>query len=64
LQTVTVYYFTHYDIITDQWILSKRPASRVAIEALGSSYRVVEESAKEVNAADLDNDGLLGKENR
>ena len=61
MQTVTVYYFECYDVKTDKFIRSKRPAKWETIEALGHLCRVIEDSAKEVNVADLDGDGFLAK---
>lgn len=60
--TVTVYYFTDYDVSADQVVRSKRPATRTAIERMGARYQIIEESAIEVTASDLDESGFLAKD--
>ena len=53
---VTVYFFTKYDILSDQTIRSKRPATLEAIRlAFGQPLM---ETAEEISAYDLDEDGF------
>ncbi|MGC9976190.1 MAG: hypothetical protein ABSC57_05670, partial [Syntrophales bacterium] len=56
---VTVYYFTDYNIVTDQIIRSKRMATFVWVKSL--NYMPLMETAKEVDTSELDDDGLYPK---
>ena len=53
---VTVYFFTKYDIGSDQNLRSKRPATLEAIER--SFGQPLMETAEEINVADLDEEGF------
>jgi hypothetical protein len=55
----TVYFFSTYDVDSDQIVRSKRPATRFAIGKLGDRFRVIEESAFRVDCHELDPDGFL-----
>jgi len=55
--TVTVYYFTMYDIRTDEEVKSKRPATRDAIFRVCGT--ILEETAEEVDPLELDERGFL-----
>ncbi len=57
MATVTVYYFTMYDIQYDKVVRSQRPATRETIERFRGI--VQEDTAEEVDASRLDENGLL-----
>jgi len=57
MEKITVYYFTKYDIETDQNVRSKRPATLEAIERVNGI--AIKETAKDVDASQLDMDGFL-----
>jgi hypothetical protein len=57
LPRVTVYYFTRYDIRTDEELRSKRPATREAIFRVCGN--ILEETAEEVDPIELDERGFL-----
>ena len=59
MRTETVYYFTDYDVINDQVVRSQRPATRSAIEALGTRFKLIEESSMEVSVTNVDENGFL-----
>ena len=59
MQKVTVYYFTCYDIRTDENIHSKRPATRETITRCNGV--VIENTAQEVEGSRLDTDGFIAK---
>ena len=56
---ITVYYFTGYDIVTDQIIRSKRMASRERIRRFNCSP--LNHTAKEVDTSELDDNGFYPK---
>ena len=56
-KTVTVYYFSMYDIRTDEEIRSKRPATRETIFRICGS--ILEGTAHEVDPRELDERGFL-----
>lgn len=56
MSKVTVYYFTDYNIVTDQIIRSKRMATFVWVKSL--NYMPLMDTAKEVDISELDDDGL------
>jgi hypothetical protein len=56
---ITVYYFTSYDIVTDQIIRSKRMASRETIRKF--NYTPLNHTAKEVDTSELDDNGFYPK---
>jgi hypothetical protein len=56
---ITVYYFTGYDIATDQMIRSKRMATRERIKRFNCSP--LNQTAKEVDTSELDDNGLYPK---
>jgi hypothetical protein len=57
MQKVTVYYFTMYDIRSDEVVRSKRPATLEAIVRFGGT--LLEETAEEVDPIELDGNGFL-----
>lgn len=57
MQTVTVYYFTMYDIRADEEVRSKRPAIREAIFRVCGT--ILEETAQEVDPVEIDANGFL-----
>jgi hypothetical protein len=57
MATVTVYYFTHYDINADEKVRSARPATLEAIAKIEDAI-VLEETAQEVDTAQLDGNGF------
>jgi hypothetical protein len=56
---ITVYYFTGYNIVTDEMIRSKRMASRETIRRF--NYTPLNQTAKEVDTSELDDNGLYPK---
>lgn len=60
MQKITVYYFTKYDINTDQVIRSKRMATLEMIAQFGCVS--LKDTAKEIDASKLDDDGLYREE--
>jgi hypothetical protein len=52
-----LYYFEGYDFAQDRVVRSRRPATREFIAAFG--YRALEDNSVEVDAAQIDADGLL-----
>ena len=60
MQNVTVYYFTCYNIRTDEKVRSQRPATREAIARCNGV--VIEETAQEVAATCLDGDGFVARD--
>ena len=56
MSKVKVYQFKRYDINTDQYVVSRRMATREAIERLGAV--VISGTAAEVDGAHLDGDGM------
>ena len=60
MQKVTVYYFTAYDIRSDQILRSQRPATLETIAKCKGE--VLKDTAQEVDASSLDDNGfLIGK---
>ena len=59
LEKISVYYFTCYDVQTDQVVRSKRPATREVIARCNGA--VIEETVQEVEVAQLDDDGFLAR---
>lgn len=59
---ITVYYFTGYNITTDQIIRSKRMATLEAIKTFNGTPLM--ETAKEVDTSDLDGNGRYPKQER
>lgn len=57
MQKVTVYYFTCYDIRSDEILRSKRPATLEAITRCKGE--VLKDTAQEVDASSLDDNGFL-----
>jgi hypothetical protein len=57
LSKVTVYRWHRYRIKTDEELVSGRWATREAIEA--ARGEVLEDTAREVDASDLDGDGFV-----
>ena len=57
MATVTVYYFTQYDINADEKVRSTRPATLEAIAKIEDAI-VLEETAQEVDTAQLDGNGF------
>ena len=54
---VMVYYFTQYNIVTDETVHSARPATLEAIGKIENAI-VLEETAQEVDTSRLDGDGF------
>lgn len=54
-----VYFFTKYDIVTDRFVRSKRPATLRAIAKVHGT--AIKETALEVEKAELDVDGFRKK---
>ncbi len=54
-----VYFFTKYDIVTDRFVRSKRPATLKAITRVGGT--TIKETALEVDKTELDADGFRKK---
>jgi len=54
---VMVYYFTQYNIVTDEKVHSSRPATLEAIGKIENAI-VLEETAQEVDTSRLDGDGF------
>ena len=54
---VTVYYFTEYNIVTDEKVRSTRPATLETIAQIDNAI-VLEETAQEVDTSQLDGDGF------
>lgn len=52
----TVYFFKEYQINSDEWPTSKRPATLEAIAKLGG--RPLMDSAVDVEPSDIDHDGF------
>lgn len=59
MTTVTVYYFMKYDIVRDEFVKSKRHATLETIKKVGGE--LIHDTAQEVDATQLDRDGLLAK---
>lgn len=57
MQKVTVYYFTCYDIKTDQTLSSRRPATLETIAACKGE--VLKDTAQEVDISSLDGNGFF-----
>lgn len=57
MQKVMVYYFTCYDIISDQILRSQRPATLEAIARCKG--QVLKNTAQEIDASSLDDNGFL-----
>jgi hypothetical protein len=56
---VTVYFFSMYDIRSDENVRSKRPATLEAIKQIGG--RALTETAIEISDSELDDDGFRRK---
>jgi len=56
MKKVTAYFFQKYDIITNQNVRSKRPATLEAIARVKG--QVIMETAHEVGETELDEDGF------
>jgi hypothetical protein len=54
---VTVYYLTEYNIVTDEKVLSARPATLETLAKIENAI-VLEETAQEVDASQLDGHGF------
>ena len=52
-----LFYFEGYDFAQDRVVRSRRPATRDFIERFG--YRALEDNSVEVDASQVDADGLL-----
>jgi hypothetical protein len=57
MASVMVYYFTQYNIVTDETMHSARPAMLEAIGKIENAI-VLEETAREVDTSRLDGDGF------
>jgi hypothetical protein len=57
---VTVYYFTEYNIVTDEKVRSARPATLETIAQIENAI-VLEETAQEVDTSQLDGNGFYDK---
>ena len=53
---VTVYYFTKYDIIVGETVLSQRPATLETIVVCEG--KLLEDTAQQVDVSDLDDNGF------
>ena len=52
-----LFYFEGYDFAQDRVVRSRRPATRAFIAAFG--YRALDDNSVEVDASQIDADGLL-----
>ena len=59
MSKITVYYFTKYDINTDQEVRSKRMATLEFINRIEGAPLM--DTAKEINVTDLDENGRYPK---
>lgn len=57
MEKITVYYFESYDIVSDKTVRSPRPATRDAITQCGGV--ILEDTAQNVDASQLDGNGFL-----
>jgi hypothetical protein len=57
---VMVYYFTEYNIVTDEKVRSPRPVTLETIAQIENAI-VLEETAQEVDTAELDGNGFHDK---
>ena len=60
---VTVYYFTEYNIVTDEKVRSARPATLETIAKIDNAI-VLDETAQEVDTSQVDGHGFYHVEAR
>ena len=61
MASVMVYYFTQYNIVTNETVHSARPATLEAIAKIDNAI-VLEETAQEVETCRVDGDGFYHAE--